>query len=118
MTHPAGRFHRATCRCPRLVFAGSIRSESVRWRFHTCRPVYLGLARIAATVLRRGHLQVPLPPKLARRATIRFSIGNLGYISGIGIAFVSAPASLALSGLVAAYYLFEQTPARAQSPPG
>jgi hypothetical protein len=23
----------------------------VRWRFHTCRPVYRGLARIAATVL-------------------------------------------------------------------
>jgi uncharacterized membrane protein len=68
--------------------------------------------------IRHGHRQVALTPELARRATIRFSIGNLGYIAGIGIAFVSAPASLALSGLVAVYYIFEQTPVRAQPPPG
>jgi uncharacterized membrane protein len=67
--------------------------------------------------IRHGHLQVALTPELARRATIRFSIGNLGYIAGIGIAFVSAPASLALSGLVAVYYIFEQTPVGAQPPP-
>ena len=48
----------------------------------------------------------------------RFSVGNLFYIAGIGVAFVSAPASLALSGLVAVYYIFEQTPARAPLPPG
>ena len=29
---------------------GSARSKSVRRRFHTCRPVYRGFARIAATV--------------------------------------------------------------------
>jgi uncharacterized membrane protein len=58
----------------------------------------------------REHLQVTLTPKLARRAMIRFGLGNLGYISGIGVAFVSAPASLALSGLVAVYYILEQTP--------
>jgi uncharacterized membrane protein len=68
--------------------------------------------------IRHGHLQVALTPELARRATIRFGIGNLGYIAGIGIAFVSAPASLALSGLVAVYYIFEQTPVRVQPPPG
>ena len=67
--------------------------------------------------IRHGHLQVALTPELARRATIRFGIGNLGYIAGIGIAFVSAPASLALSGLVAVYYIFEQTPVGAQPPP-
>jgi uncharacterized membrane protein len=66
----------------------------------------------------REHLQVAPTPEQARRATIRFGIGNLGYIAGIGIAFVSAPASLALSGLVAVYYIFEQTPVRAQLPPG
>ena len=63
----------------------------------------------------REHLKVPTG--LARRATIRFGIGNLGYIAGIGIAFVSAPASLAISGLVAVYYILEQTPARAQPQP-
>ena len=36
--------------CPRPELAGSGRSKSVRCRFHTCRPVYRGLARIAATV--------------------------------------------------------------------
>jgi hypothetical protein len=50
MTQPSGRFHRCTCLCPRPVLAGSIRSKSVRCLFHTCRPVYRGLARIAATV--------------------------------------------------------------------
>ena len=62
--------------------------------------------------IRHEHLKVALTPAQARRAAIRFSIGNLGYIVGIGIAFVSAPASLAISGLVAVYYIFEQTPAR------
>jgi uncharacterized membrane protein len=67
--------------------------------------------------IRREHLRVALTPGQSRRATIRFGIGNLGYIAGIGIAFVSATASLALSGLVAVYYIFEQTPVRAQPPP-
>jgi uncharacterized membrane protein len=80
--------------------------------------VFEGMA-VSFTVLfwwaiRRQHLQIALTPEQARQARIRFGIGNLGYIIGIGIAFVSAPASLALSGLVAAYYIFEQTPGRAQ----
>jgi uncharacterized membrane protein len=66
--------------------------------------------------IRREHLQVTLTREQALRARIQFGIGNLGYIAGIGIAFISAPASLALSGLVAVYYLFEQTPVRAQPP--
>jgi uncharacterized membrane protein len=67
--------------------------------------------------LRRAHPQVALTPQQARQATIRFGIGNLAYITAIGIAFVSAPASLAISGLVAVYYIFEQTPAREQPRP-
>lgn len=38
--------------------------------------------------------------------------GNLAYLAAIGIAFLSAPASLLISGLVALYYVFEHTPAR------
>ena len=68
--------------------------------------------------IRREHLQVALTPAQARRATIRFGLGNLVYIAGIGLAFVSPPASLALSGLMAVYYIFEQTPVRAPLPPG
>jgi uncharacterized membrane protein len=64
--------------------------------------------------IRCAHRQAALAPPPTRHATIRFGIGNLGYITAIGIAFVSAPASLAISGLVAVYYIFEQTPAREQ----
>ena len=77
--------------------------------------VFEGMS-IAFTLLfwwavRHDHLQVALTPQQGRQATIRFGIGNLFYIAGIGIAFASAPASLALSGLVAVYYIFERTPA-------
>jgi hypothetical protein len=50
-----------------------------------------------------------LTPDSARRATIRFGIGNVFYLAAIGVAFLSATASLAVSGLVAVYYIFEQT---------
>ena len=39
MTQPSGRFHRWTCRCPKVVFAGSARSKSVRCRFVAARVV-------------------------------------------------------------------------------
>ena len=64
ITHPSGRFHRCTCLCPSPVLAGSTRSKSVRCRFHTCRPVYRGLPRIAATV-RSVH---PAPVRCGFRA--------------------------------------------------
>jgi hypothetical protein len=64
MTRPSGRFQRCTCLCPSAVLAGSARSKSVRWRFQTCRPVYRGLARIAATV-RSVH---PAPLRCGFRA--------------------------------------------------
>jgi hypothetical protein len=81
-----------------------------------CEGMSISFTLLFWWAIRREHLQIALTPELARRATIRFGIGNLGYIAGIGIAFVSAPASLALSGLVAVYYIFEQTPIRAQPP--
>jgi uncharacterized membrane protein len=67
--------------------------------------------------IRHEHLKVALTPAAARAAMIRFGIGNVAYIAAIGIAFLSAPASLLLSGLVAVYYMFEQTPAVASSGP-
>ena len=63
MTQPSGRFHRCTCLCPSPVLAGSTRTASDGCRFHTCRPVYRGLARIAATV-RSVH---PLPARCGFR---------------------------------------------------
>ena len=35
----ACRVFAAVEQCPRLVLAGSIRSKSLGWRFHTCGPV-------------------------------------------------------------------------------
>jgi hypothetical protein len=52
----------------------------------------------------------------ARRALVRFSGGNIAYAAAIGIAYLSAPASLLVSALVAVYYMFEQTPAQPTSP--
>jgi TMEM175 potassium channel family protein len=62
--------------------------------------------------IRHEHLKIPPTPAGARSAIIRFSVGNVAYVVAIAIAFLSAPASLLVSGLVAVYYVFEQTPAR------
>jgi uncharacterized membrane protein len=66
--------------------------------------------------IRRRHLAVPLTGAAARTALIRFAIGNLAYAAAIGIAYLSAPASLVMSILVAVYYVFERTPTPAGSP--
>jgi uncharacterized membrane protein len=67
----------------------------------------------------RKHLTVPLAPSAARAASIRFGAGNLAYLAATGIALLSAPASLLISGLVAFYYIFEHTPAQpADARPG
>lgn len=78
--------------------------------------VFLGMSVsfgiIFAWALKHGHLRVRLSPDDARKATIRFVGGNVGYAVAIGVAFVSAPAALAISAALAVYYMFEQTPAR------
>jgi uncharacterized membrane protein len=66
-------------------------------------------------VVKCGRLSVPLTAADQKRAFIRFSIGNLGYLAAIGVAFLSAPASLIIAGLVAVYYTFEQTPVAART---
>jgi uncharacterized membrane protein len=66
--------------------------------------------------IRHEHLKVQLTPDGARRAIIRFGIGNVGYIAAIGVAFLSPLASLLISLLIAVYYVFEQTPARTPTP--
>ena len=77
--------------------------------------VFVGMSVSFAGLLwwaiRHGHMKIAFTPEGARRATIRFSIGNVGYLLAVGIAFVNPTASLIISGLVAVYYIFEQTPA-------
>ena len=68
--------------------------------------------------IRKAHLTVPLAGSTARTALLRFTIGNLAYAAAIGVAYLSAPASLLMSALIAVYYVFEQTPARRPAPAG
>jgi uncharacterized membrane protein len=61
---------------------------------------------------------IPLPARAARAALVRFSIGSVIYIVAIGLAFVSAAATLVIIAAVAVYYVFEQTPAATTADPG
>jgi TMEM175 potassium channel family protein len=83
--------------------------------------VFVGMSLSFAGMLwwgvRRGHMKTAFTSEGARRAVIRFGIGNFAYLAAIGIAFASATASLIVSGLVAIYYTFEQTPAGAAAAP-
>src|SRR5207245_9784792 len=62
--------------------------------------------------IKREHLKAALPPGAVPAAVIRFGIGNVAYLAAIGIAFLSPSTALLISGLVAIYYMFEQTPGR------
>jgi ABC-type Fe3+ transport system permease subunit len=49
-----------------------------------------------------------LPPEVVRAARWRFGIGNLFYVVALGVSFVAPYVALALHGLLALYYLFDQ----------
>ncbi|MEV6837013.1 TMEM175 family protein [Streptomyces sp. NPDC051133] len=60
---------------------------------------------------RTGHLFDARVDVTAARATrARFALGSLGYPLTVGLAFVSAPLTLAAHGLLALYYGFNQVP--------
>lgn len=60
---------------------------------------------------RTGHLFDDRVDVEAARATrARFALGSLGYPVTVGLAFVSAPLTLAAHGLLALYYAFNQLP--------
>lgn len=77
--------------------------------------VFLGMSLAFGTLfwwsIKHRYLAMPLTGAAARTALVRFAIGNLAYAAAIGVAYLSAPASLLMSALIAAYYVFEQTPA-------
>jgi uncharacterized membrane protein len=70
-----------------------------------------GFAGIAEWSLGEGRTRVPVPPDRRWAARIRFMSGGLVYLVIVGLAFVSAPVALGLSGLVGVYYIFERTSA-------
>jgi uncharacterized membrane protein len=69
-----------------------------------------GFAGIAEWSLGEGRTRIPVPADRRWAARIRFMSGGLVYLLVVALAFVSAPAALGLSGLVAAYYVLERTP--------
>jgi uncharacterized membrane protein len=80
----------------------------------------VGFAGIAEWSLGEGRTRTPVPPDKRWAARLRFMSGGLVYLLVIGLAFISAPATLGLTGLVAVYYISERTPAlgRAGDPVG
>ena len=77
----------------------------------------LSFTAIFAWSIRRDRRHEPLPAGSARGALVRFSLGSLVYLAAFALAFVSAPATLALIALVALYYVFEQTPTGSNGTP-
>jgi uncharacterized membrane protein len=75
----------------------------------------VGFSGIAEWSLGEGRTRVPVPPDKRWAARLRFMSGGLVYLLVIAIAFISAPAALGLSGLVAVYYIFERTPAQGRA---
>ncbi|HEY2520901.1 MAG TPA: TMEM175 family protein [Streptosporangiaceae bacterium] len=48
----------------------------------------------------------PLPAAVKNPARLRFYAGQLPYLIAVGVAFISAPASVVITALVAVYYVF------------
>ena len=77
----------------------------------------LGFTGVLEWALRedaRLHRPVPAEARWAVRA--RFYGGQVPYLVAVGVAFVSAPAALVITALVAVYYVFEWTPATRRPP--
>ena len=59
---------------------------------------------------RRAQSSGPRTARAVRAAALRFGLGTFFYAVAIAIAFLSAPAALAVNAAIALYYVFEQTP--------
>ncbi len=80
----------------------------------------IGFASMLEWSMGEGRTHAAVPPGRRWAVRLRFASGGLAYLLVIGGAFLSAPAALGFSGLVAVYYIFERTPALAparQDPP-
>jgi uncharacterized membrane protein len=73
----------------------------------------VGFALMLEWSLGEGRTHAAVPPGRRWATRLRFTSGGLAYLLVIGGAFLSAPAALGFSGLVAVYYIFERTPALA-----
>jgi len=67
--------------------------------------------------VRRDLLIRTMTPAEARAAIVRFGVGTVVYLAVLGLAFVSAPAVLAVAALITAYYIFERVPSESEPDP-
>jgi uncharacterized membrane protein len=74
----------------------------------------LAFGALFELALRRGRGRIGSPAQL-RRARYQFLVGSVAYAIAFIIAFISPPASLAILGAVAVYYIFERTAALGES---
>jgi uncharacterized membrane protein len=66
---------------------------------------------------RAGLIDESVTPELLRALTFRNLLGEVGYAIAVGLAFVNAPASLILDGLIAVYYVHPGRAARRAARP-
>ncbi len=60
--------------------------------------------------LREGRSIVQVPRDQQHRERVRTSIGEVVYVIVFGVAFISAPIALAITGATGAYYIFAPVP--------
>jgi uncharacterized membrane protein len=74
--------------------------------------LYVGLMFAAVWWHASAHggrlLIAPMDRRSVWRSRLRFGAGNIGYLVTLGLSFVSAPLVLAIHGVLACYYAFEQ----------
>jgi uncharacterized membrane protein len=69
-------------------------------------------------VLRHDHcVSDPMPAAAKNSARLRFYAGQLPYLIAVGVAFLSAWGAVAITAVVAVYYVIVRESARAPSPP-
>jgi TMEM175 potassium channel family protein len=101
---------------PAALLAEYLREQDAS---HTAAIVYSGFMVYHAAVFqtlwwhltRSGHLfDARVDVVAARRMRLRFAAGSAVYPVTVGLAFVSAPLTLAVHGVMALYYAFNQVP--------
>ena len=70
----------------------------------------IGFLVLFEWTLHEGRMHQPVPSGARWAVRSRFYVGQIPYLIAIGVAFISPPASVAIVGLVAVYYIFERTP--------
>ena len=69
----------------------------------------LGYLAMLHRMIHHGLLKHPVAPEVGRRALLKFGFGNVAYPVATGLGLLWAPLMLIITGLLAVYYMFEQT---------